>query len=318
MTDPVRVSEAMEAWGLSGQARLISHRENAVYEVYLPDGARAALRLHRPGYNTIAEIQSELWWTHALVDEGFPAPGPVARADGLYLTELSDGQVATLISWVEGQPTGMSGAPLPGSPHDQIARFTEVGRLLARLHIVSDGLNPHADFQRRDWNIDGLLGDEPLWGRFWEHPGLDPDTRTLVDTARAEASADLEAYHRQGGKTGLIHADALRENVFTTENGLVLIDFDDSGFGFRMFDLAVAVSQSLEDDNYDDLCAAVLAGYQSLRPLGAEDIRMLPLFALCRTFASLGWIVPRLPLDEASHARFIRRAALQSKRFLGL
>ena len=46
---------AARLWGAQ-VVRLISHRENAVYEITLPDGQRAALRLHRPGYQDVAGI----------------------------------------------------------------------------------------------------------------------------------------------------------------------------------------------------------------------------------------------------------------------
>ena len=61
-------AKAVQAWGGSSHApRLLSHRENAVFEVDLP-GGRAALRLHRPGYRTDAHILSELSWTRQLVE----------------------------------------------------------------------------------------------------------------------------------------------------------------------------------------------------------------------------------------------------------
>ena len=317
MTLAVLARQALAAWGITGcTPKLISHRENAVFGVTLADGRPAALRLHRPGYNSVAEIRSELWWTQALAAKGFRVPEPIAKPDGSLLAELDKGQIATVISWINGVPIGYSGDPLPGSAEEQQQVYRQVGGLLAEMHSLSDGLRLPPEFTRRNWNRIGLLGESPLWGTFWEHPGLDAAQRKIIIAACDKARADLDAYDTAGAAVGLIHADALRENVFTTANGLVLIDFDDSGFGYRMFDLAVAVSQSLEDENYASLCNAVLAGYTAIRPLTDEDTRRMELFALLRTFASLGWIVPRLAADEPSHRKFIRRAMLQSQTYL--
>jgi len=309
--------QALGYWGVTDCApQLIAQRENAVFRVTLADGRPAALRLHRPGYNSVAEIRSELWWTQAMAARGFRVPEPIARPDGGLLAEVDEGQTATMISWIEGAPIGYSGELLSGTFAEQEQLYQQIGGLLAEMHTISDTLKPPPDFTRRNWNRDGLLGDSPLWGRFWEHPVLTAQDRSVILAAREKARGDLAAYDAIGAAKGLIHADALRENVFSTAGGLVLIDFDDSGYGYRMFDLAVAVSQSLEDENYASLRDAVLAGYAALRPLSEADTGRMELFALLRTFASLGWIVPRLAADEPSHKKFIRRAVLQSQGYL--
>ncbi len=308
--------QAAAAWGSATDTpRLISHRENAVFQVTLNDGKRAALRLHRPGYNSVAEIEAELWWTHALADLGFPAPKPLQTLGGDYLTHLPDGQVATAISWVSGAPIGETSRPLDGALAEQIALYRDLGGLLARLHSDSDALRLPADFQRRSWDSEGFLGAEPLWGRFWENPALDARSVKLVQTARAAAIAQLRDYAKTADY-GLIHADALRENVFRDAGGLTLIDFDDAGFGFRMYDLTTALSQSVDDANFWDLKEAILAGYSETRGITKRDVDLFPLFTMLRTFASLGWVVPRLPADHAGMPRYIRRAEQAARRYL--
>jgi len=309
--------QALDAWGGPGKApRLVSHRENAVFEAHLKDGTQAALRLHRPGYNSVAEIQSELWWTHALAEQGFPAPKPIPSKSGDLLVQLGGNQVATVISWVDGAPIGATNDRLAGSLSDQIVLYRQVGDLLARLHTQSDALELPQTFTRRNWNADGFLGDKPLWGEFWLNPALTSDEVELVQSARTKAQDDLKAYEAEGADTGLIHADALRENVFQTEHGLTLIDFDDAGYGFRLFDLTTALSQSIEDDNYTALMDAVFEGYGKLRPLGSKDTSRVSLFAMLRTFASLGWVVPRLPADHPGISRYVRRATTAAHTYL--
>ena len=72
------MNEATEAayhWDATITAEL-RNRENAVYALRLPDGSRAALRLHRLGYQTEAAIRSELWWCREMAARGLPVPAP--------------------------------------------------------------------------------------------------------------------------------------------------------------------------------------------------------------------------------------------------
>jgi Ser/Thr protein kinase RdoA (MazF antagonist) len=308
-------TQALAAWGGGSAPRLISHRENAVFAVTLRDGRRAALRLHRPGYNSAEEIKSELWWTGALTDAGFPAPAPVATKSGALMQHMPDGQIATMIGWVDGAQIGAGGTPLAGTMAEQTALYRQLGALLAQLHTTSDALFLPGDFQRRDWNLEGFLGEAPLWGRFWENPLLDDTTRPLILKARQKAVEELTAY-APNADHGLIHADALRENVFRTGDRLTLIDFDDAGFGFRMYDLAVTLSQSLMDDNFEALKTALLEGYARHRPLGRHDIECFTLFTSLRAFASFGWIMPRLKPDDPAASCYLTRVTRAAETYL--
>ena len=156
------LDEALAHWGGSAEVpRLISHRENAVYDVVLSAG-RAALRLHRPGYRSEAEIAAELVWTEALTAAGFAAPGPVRALDGGLVARLGSGQLASVIAWMDGAPIGSGLQPLPGSAADQAALYHEVGGLLAQLHNVTDALDLPDGFVRPLWDRDGLTGAEPV------------------------------------------------------------------------------------------------------------------------------------------------------------
>lgn len=308
---------ALAHWDSDGSApSLISHRENAVYAVRLANGSPAALRLHRPGYNSAPEIASELWWMQALAARGFPVPSPLPARSGELTVPLGKDRLATMLDWAPGAPLGSGGEPLDGSPDEQAALYRQVGALLARFHEDCDALVLPLDFVRRDWDIDGLLGDQPLWGQFWEYPSLSDDDRTVVQAAHAKARTDLAAYLASGADCGLIHADGLRENIFREGETLTLIDFDDAGFGFRLYDLAVAVSQAIDDPNYGTLSEAVLAGYASGRTLAPDAASLMPLFAMLRCFASLGWVMPRLAPDHPQCARSAIRAVRTARAYV--
>lgn len=305
-----RMAEAaLTRWGGSERPiRLVKNRENIVFEVWLPKGRQAALRLHRPGYQSAAAIEAELAWTAALKDQGFGVPEPLPTTDGHLLATLPGGRQASCVEWLCGEPIGSAEQALAGSLASQQALFARLGALIADLHNLTDSGAVPAEFPRPHWDIEGLLGPEPLWGRFWENPSFSDADCRLIQNARAAAREDLHRFVAEGADTGPIHADVLRENVLSEGEDLLLIDFDDSGIGFRMYDLATALVQSLEEPGLARFVDALIEGYRSRRPLGDFALRRLALFIGLRTFASAGWIISRAAPDDSRQRFYAARA----------
>lgn len=303
MAAGAELAAELAPWGLQGaDVSFVAGRENRVFRVRSARGD-FALRLKRPGYRSDAELLSELRWLDAMHRAGLQVPLPVPSQHGRLL-EIVGGQRVDLLSWLPGRPLGASRAPLALA--DPEAVFDRLGRATARLHLACDAWVPPADFTRRAWDVDGLLGDVPVWGRFWENPALDAPTRRLFEDFRTSAAHAL-LQHAATLDYGLIHADLVRENVMIEGDTIGMLDFDDGGFGFRLFDLATTLLKNLGEPNYPSLKAALLAGYTQLRAL---DLELLELFIALRALTYVGWIVPRLQEDgsEARNRRFIESA----------
>ncbi|MFN4192132.1 MAG: phosphotransferase enzyme family protein [Tabrizicola sp.] len=286
---------AAQFWG-GRVLRLLRDRENHVFEMALPLGARAALRLHRVGYQSPAAIRSELWWCAELASAGLPVPAALPALDGRLLVPLADGRHASAIAWMEGEALGEAALPFSRPLPEVLDLYHALGALLARVHRATDALVFPGDFTRPRWDLAGLVGDNPLWGRFWEHPAASPDQRAVLVRARDALRERLT------GDQGLIHADVLRENVLVNGRSVSLIDFDDAGFGFRLYDLGTALVQTLAHPEQPQLCDALMAGY------GTTDRAMVEAFTLARTLASVGWTMPRLAPDDPIHASHLARA----------
>ena len=309
MTD-APAAKAAALWG-GTLLRLIGARENAVYEMALSDGNRAALRLHRAGYQDAAAIRSELWWCDALVSLGLSVPAPLPLPSGDLLATLSDGRHASAIRWLDGTPLGAAGRPLAQPVAQQIDLHFRIGRLLRDLHGSSDRLTRPEGFTRPRWDLDGLMGEAPLWGRFWEHPRATSVQLSAQFAARNAAQSMIARHAADGGSFGLIHADVLRENVLVSQGDIALIDFDDSGFGFRLYDLGTVMSQNQYEPARDDLRDALMAGY------GTQDVEMVEVFTMARVLASVGWTIPRLAPDDPIHQSHLARADMVIRRLLG-
>ncbi|MEM6371534.1 MAG: phosphotransferase [Pseudomonadota bacterium] len=292
-------TRALGFWGLAGaDCELIAQRENIVFRVTDSEGWRFALRLHRPGYQSVSMLRSELAWIGHLRANGLNVPAAVPTQTGADMVEV-DGYQTDLLTWLDGAPLGATGTPLAVA--DREGTFRGVGALLAKVHAISDAWKVPADFERQRWDIDGLLGDEPLWGKFWENPGLSPYQRDQLLAARDRLRSDLED---KATDIGLIHADMLGENVIIDGDALGLIDFDDSGFGYRLFDVATALFKNRSEPDYTALQSAFLQGYRQVCPL---DTEFLEHFMLVRSLSYVGWIIPRMeePGAYARQKRFL-------------
>jgi Ser/Thr protein kinase RdoA (MazF antagonist) len=246
---------------------------------------------------------------------GVPVPRPVPTRNGALVAEVA-GRAASVVTWVEGEQIGDGGTPLEADMEAVAARYRALGRLIAQMHDVTDALTLPPDFERLRWNRPAYTGEAPLWGRFWENPALAPEEAALLRAARAEADAALARHEADGADFGLIHADVLRENVLTHDGRLSLIDFDDSGFGFRAYDLATAEVQGLEDSMNAAASLALHEGYRDTRRADAPALGDVTLFVALRTFASCGWIVTRAAPNDPRQRFYADRAVRAARRLM--
>lgn len=276
---------AVAKWPLRPlRIELAAQRENAVFRVGAEEGV-FALRLHRQDYRNDAELQSEMHFMAALAANGIAVPRPVMSSAATIVEHMGDTQVSVL-TWLLGQPLGKSGVPL--DIPDRSKTFERFGKLIARMHNATDQWQRPQTFQRQSWDVDGLFGDAPQWGRFWDNPRLTSQQQKILITVRNKLRRELFS---QPFDMGLIHADLVSENILIDGPDLRIIDFDDSGYGFRLQDLATALVKHEAEPDFETLKQSLLRGYQTLRPLDAAKV---DLFLFIRHLTYVGWVVPRM------------------------
>ena len=143
------------------------------------------------------------------------------------------------------------------------------------------------------------MGEHPFWGRFWELPALTREQRQLLLTAKSKVVEKLGTFGKSKDRYGMIHADLLPENLLIGRNGLCLIDFDDAGFGWYVFDIATSLFFHVGETYFAALKQAYLAGYESERPLPRAQVEMLEVFLLARGFTYLSWCYTRSETEMA-------------------
>ena len=302
MSEEEAARQALAAFGIEPAAlELASRSENITFKIDAPGGPYA-LRLHRPGYNSRAELVSERIWTAALGQAGFAVPVGLKTADGAdyAAVTLANGEIrqAGLTRWTSGEVLAKVIEREHAYPHNW---FFRLGAIAADLHTHSAAWRPPAGFTRRVLDADGLMGLAPSWGPFWEHAGLTAGEQALMATTRAKLHAALGALPRDPEHWGMIHADLHHGNLLIEGAALSVIDFDDAAFGWYLYDLAVALTHQQRRPDFTELRDALLAGYRSRRRLCVEDENRLPLFLLVRRLAVIGWLHQRPEIDAGAY-----------------
>jgi Ser/Thr protein kinase RdoA (MazF antagonist) len=296
---------ALRSWDLGDAAvELIKYRENAVFSVTTGTGNRYALRIHRAGYHTDAELRSELQWIQALAGAGIDVPRIVpARSGDLMVTIDSDSvpgpRQIDLFAWLDGRQLGSVEAGVQGDLASIRRTYHTVGMLAARLHNQAAAWQAPPGFTRQAWDEGGITGAQPIWGRFWELASLSLAERRLLECARARIHDDLIACGKSKQSYSLIHADFAPENLLVDGDRVSLIDFDDAGFGWHLFEIATSLYFILGEDYFDAARDAVIEGYRSCRPLPDEQLEYLPMFFVARGFTYVGWAHTRSETQTA-------------------
>jgi Ser/Thr protein kinase RdoA (MazF antagonist) len=298
-------ASALPRWGIApAELAVLKMRENAVFRVSLASGERYALRIHRHGYHGDAQLRSELQWLQALAHAGIDVPEVIPAADGsLFVVAATEGvpepRQIDLFRWIGGTQLGAAESGV-GIDRDAIeSTFRSLGALAAALHNQSQRWRLPPGFTRHAWDADALVGERPFWGPFWELAALSVHERALILRARAVVAEALGRTGRSPEHYGLIHADLTPENVMVDGGRLRILDFDDAGFGWYLFELATALYFHRDTDYFDRAREALVAGYRGVRPLPDAAVARLPLFLLARGFTYLGWVHTRYETQTA-------------------
>ena len=283
---------------------LLKYRENAVFRIVTSGATDGVVRVHRPGYHNRQSLQSELTWTKALNAAGVHTPVPRASLDGDFIVELpGTGSEAPflcdVIEWIDGKQLDSVTGETDTTEQELLSAYRVLGGIAARVHNQASAWTPPPDFKRHAWNAEGLLGECPVWGRFWELEALTKENVSILQAARSKLKAALELLGEDAQHYGLIHADMLAENILVTGTQVNLIDFDDCGFGWHLFEVATPLFFYLGEPVFDRMLEAFVAGYRQYRPLSDEHLQYLPLFLLARGFTYLGWFHTRKETDTA-------------------
>ncbi len=291
---------ALAHYGIAPAAppRLVNLSENATYRVEDSGSRRSfALRVHREGYHSRNAIASELAWLQALRRDGVvTTPVPVRGGDGELIQVVTHpaiprGRNVVLFQWESG---------VEPSEKDRLTeKFEILGEVAARMHLHSEAWARPENFERLTWDFETSLGDRPHWGRWRDGMGLDPAKEALFARAVELIGRRLERFGKAPDRFGLIHCDMRLANLLVDGDEVKVIDFDDCGFCWHLYDAAAAVSFFEHEKHVPELMDAWARGYRKVRALPAEDEAEIPTFVMLRRMILVAWIGSHAETDLA-------------------
>ncbi len=198
-----------------------------------------------------------------LAARGLTCPQPVRNRDGEALGVLA-GRPAAIVTFLEGM----------WIRRPRVEHCAQVGEALAQLHLAGEGFAIH---RRNALSVDSW---RPLFQRSEERAD------TVLPELGAAILRELDHLERNWPRdlpAGVIHADLFPDNVFFLKGHLSgLIDFYFACNDFLAYDVAIGLNAwCFEADGALNItkARALLAGYQRVRPLSADEIAALPLLA---------------------------------------
>lgn len=274
-------------WSIPREAGIkqISRSENAMFLITW-GAERYVMRVHRTGYHTPDGVRSELAWMKALKDDtGVETPVAVPGLNG-DLLQFADYQVAgeypmvVLFEFIDGaQP----------EQEDLRSAFQHLGGITAHMHAHARRWERPSYFQRQVWDYDGAFGARPNWGDWRTGYHMDRGGRRIVECADAKMKARLHAYGTRPDRFGLIHSDFRLANLLISNGETKVLDFDDCGFGWFMYDAASTATFLENHEDIDEIIQAWIDGYRTVGSLSAEEIAEIPTFMMFRRLIIMGW-----------------------------
>jgi Ser/Thr protein kinase RdoA (MazF antagonist) len=267
------------------------------------------LRVHQPSYQQIEALELELAWLADMRREAdLPVPEPVPAPDGRLLLPVSVPGVpgtrhCSLLRWVKGNLLEHS-----FRPHHLQAQ----GRLMAKLHNFAVRWRPPEGLSKRrfDWNglfMDDVGSDMPN-SEAWAL--LTPENKDAFSFVAEWVREVMEDWGQGPEVYGLIHGDlAVDANLLFWHGEPRAIDFDDSGFGYWVYDLAVALDAPRDDPAYPRYREALLNGYVEFRSLPEKQAEQLELFLAAQQVYWNLWATGGTHLYPHLHSEFDERIA---------
>lgn len=278
--------------------RLVNLSENATYKIDAPDGRRWALRIHRDGYHSREAIASELAWLTDLRGTGVvTTPRPVKGRDGEVIQQLGHRRMPrprniVLFDWETGSE--------PGIGEDLSAPFEVLGEVTARMHLHTRQWQRPSWFTRFTWDFETSLGeDKPHWGRWRDGMGVDAARARLFGRTVDLIGKRLAAYGKGPERFGLIHCDLRLANLLIDGKAVKVIDFDDCGLGWYMYDAATPVSFYEHEPQVPALIESWKQGYRRVIELAKADEAEIPTFVMLRRMLLVAWIGSHSETDLA-------------------
>lgn len=177
------------------------------------------------------------------------------------------------------------------------AFFAKLGTIAATLHNASESYTRPSFYERIEWDWDGTFGMEcnNFYGATYRNPKwLNRKDVRILDECADLIRLRLAAYGKNRHTYGMIHSDLRPANLLQDGDTITVLDFDDCGYGWYMYDIAGITALLEYIPELPAIVNAVLEGYESVRKLSERDKDEIPTFIMMRRIGMLQSLISRI------------------------
>ncbi len=268
---------------------------NLLYRVTSSSGEKFILRLAHPSWRTIEDLRSEALWLSALhQDTDIPVPQVIPTRSGEQVLSLTtefipDVWHMTLMRWLPGRLLGN---------YLTTSNLEKMGDLFSKLHQHGKNWIPPGNFTKKRFDSWLSRGEQNLISPYEDGSsgrsqsknklGLSTEQTQLLKRKDEHVTS---AYHAiDPSDLRVIHCDLWHDNIKLYKGRLYPFDFEDTIWGYRAHDIAMAMLDLLEtvgEESYPKLLASFQKGYETNLAWPEDPIEP---FQIGRILWKLNWI----------------------------
>ena len=251
---------------------------------------------------TETRLKSRFQFLDFLRERELHIPVSISTVGGERFSKLfMDGEerLAVLYDWIDGQTLG------DATDEHSIGNR---GALLARWHVQSQQFNPPHGFDVPSWD-DVCAPTSNGWLRsFLDESPIDREGLEVIHVAAERTRSIASRLPMNRHNHGLIHADFHGDNLICDGHRIWIVDCDDLGWGYFLFDIAwPALMFAKHHPDAGSFLTPFLRGYERIRPLNDQEQELLPLFLLGAGMGALEMIHSSPIANDAPSARSVDR-----------
>ena len=276
----------------------LATHSNVMYRVVGDKGHQFVLRVGTPHSNTRSNIDIEVAWLDALIQEtSLFVVEPMHTASGRLVVDEMDPEIGkerscVLFSWIPGTPMGEGAGPFG---------YRLLGQMSASLQEHGRSWRPPEVEQARTWDrifyydreFDPVVIDDPVYGHLFDKPRQ----RVIVKAGYLAIEIIKDTWDED--RVQIVHGDLHEWNVHISGSTLHAFDFEDVMYAMPVQDVAISLYHTRTSDQREEIRDAFRRGYESVLPWPVEDEAQLQGLQAARQIMLMNYAARALPVKEA-------------------
>ena len=269
LSDKALAQLVIEKYSLNENSTCQLFRTGINHTYFISDNeTKYVLRVYFYNWRSKSQIHEEINLLHLLKENHTSISFPIADKKGNFIQDINAPEGirhAVLFSFAEGKKIRFMDATICFS----------IGSLMAKIHTIT----ANQSIDRINYNLETLVQLPYEYAKQY-FPETIPEMEFIKKQSK-KISKTFEKIDSNKVTKGIVHMDIWYDNMnIKDQNEPTIFDFDFCGNGLLIFDVAYFCKQlfhiEVNKDEYELKVQSFLKGYQSIRTLSEEEIKMIP------------------------------------------